>query len=70
MDGAMQTLRHKDALRLANRGWRACEPASARRTDKRPDSIGALGTTRAFVAQGCSAALESVRTAIREKLRM
>jgi hypothetical protein len=70
MDGAMQTLRHKDALRLANREWRAYAPASGRRTVKRPDSIGALGTTRAFVAQGCNAALESVRTAIREKLRM
>jgi hypothetical protein len=66
----MQTLRHKDALRLANRERHAFEPASARRTAKRPDSVGALGTTCAVVAQGCSAALESVRTAIREKLRM
>jgi hypothetical protein len=37
---------------------------------KRPDPIGALGTARAFVAQRCNAALESVRTAIREKLKM
>jgi hypothetical protein len=37
---------------------------------KRPDPIGAPGTTRAFVARRCNAALESVRTAIREKPKM
>jgi hypothetical protein len=70
MDGAMQTLRHKSALPLANRERRACVPVSAPRPAKRPDSVGALGTARAFVAPGCNDALESVRAAIREKLRM
>jgi len=64
----MQTLRHKSALRLANRDQRACGPASAQPA-QRPDSVGALGTARAFVARGGDA-LESVRSAIREKLRM
>ena len=66
----MQTLAHKSALQLANRERRARGPASAQRRAKRPDSVGALGTTRAFVARGYADALESVRSAIREKLRM
>ncbi len=66
----MQTLRHKSALQLANRERRACGPASAQRPAKRPDSVGALGTARAFVARGCNDALEPAGTAIREKLRM
>jgi len=70
MDGAMQTLRHKSALRLANRERRACGPASAQRPAERPDSVGALGTARAFVARGYADAIESLRSAIRERLRM
>jgi hypothetical protein len=65
----MQTLRHKSALRLANRERPACGPASAQPPAQRPDSVGALGTARAFVARGGDA-IESVRSAIREKLRM
>jgi hypothetical protein len=65
----MQTLRHKSALRLANRERRGCGPASAQQSAQRADSVGALGAARAFVARSGDA-LESVRSAIREKLRM
>jgi len=65
MGSAMQTLRQKTALRLANRE----RPASMPRA-KRPDLFGSLGTARAFVARRCGHALKSVRSAIRERLGM
>jgi len=66
MGSAMQTLRQKTALRLANRE-RTLLPASARQA-KRPDPIRTLRMARVFVARGCGRALESVRSAIRERL--
>jgi len=65
MGSAMQTLRQKTALRLANRERTALPPASVPHA-RRPDSIRALGTARAFVAH----ALEPIRSAIRERLGM
>ncbi|HKC44683.1 MAG TPA: hypothetical protein VKC64_12710 [Burkholderiales bacterium] len=65
MGSAMQTLRQKTALRLANRERTALLPASVPQA-KRRDPIGTLRMARAFVAH----ALEPVRSAIRERLGM
>jgi len=70
MDGAMQTLRHKSVLQLANRERRACVPTSAQRPAARPNPVGALGAARALVAPGYADAIESLGSAIRERLRM